>query len=131
MSRLTTVLALAAFAILVAACGNAAAGPATPVPSAGPSAGPSTPRVVADRLVFTTPTVTVAAGVAFDLVFENRESPLHNVTIARDASFDDKLFEGDVVSSQTVTYEIPALEAGTYAFRCDVHPNMVGTLQAE
>ena len=27
---------------------------------------------------------------------------------------------------ETVTYEVPALERGTYYFQCDVHPNMNG-----
>ncbi|MFM2194015.1 MAG: Cupredoxin-like domain, partial [Chloroflexota bacterium] len=28
----------------------------------------------------------------------------------------------------TRTYNVPALDAGTYAFICTVHPNMAGTL---
>lgn len=31
----------------------------------------------------------------------------------------------------TMLYEIPALERGEYFFRCDVHPDMIGTLVVE
>jgi hypothetical protein len=39
------------------------------------------------------------------------------------------LFVGEVFSGpDVVTYEVPALDAGTYFFRCDVHPTtMTGT----
>jgi plastocyanin len=30
-----------------------------------------------------------------------------------------------------ITYEVPALEAGTYTFICSVHPNMTGTVTVE
>jgi plastocyanin len=29
-----------------------------------------------------------------------------------------------------VMYDVPALDPGTYFFRCDVHPQMNGTLEA-
>jgi hypothetical protein len=29
-----------------------------------------------------------------------------------------------------VTYDVPALEAGSWFFRCDVHPDMKGTFVA-
>ena len=39
------------------------------------------------------------------------------------------MFKGDIVTGPTtVTYDVPALPAGTYTFTCTVHPNMTGTL---
>ena len=39
------------------------------------------------------------------------------------------VFEGEIFSgTDSRTYDVPALQAGTYAFACSVHPNMVGTL---
>ena len=40
------------------------------------------------------------------------------------------LFTGQPLAQpgQTVTYNVPALAAGTYTFICIVHPNMTGTL---
>jgi plastocyanin len=41
------------------------------------------------------------------------------------------LFEGEVVAGPTtVTYAVPALDPGEYAFVCDIHPEMTGTLVA-
>ena len=38
------------------------------------------------------------------------------------------LFVGKLVSRATIIYDVPALEPGTYFFRCDLHPDMRGTL---
>ena len=42
------------------------------------------------------------------------------------------LFTGELITGpDTITYKIPALEAGTYFFRCDVPTTMIGTLTVE
>ena len=41
------------------------------------------------------------------------------------------LFRGEIFSSGSKVYDVPALEAGTYFFRCDVHPDMTGTITAK
>ena len=39
------------------------------------------------------------------------------------------MFKGDIFNGPDKrTYNVPALEAGAYAFVCSVHPNMTGTL---
>ena len=53
----------------------------------------------------------------------------HNIVISDTAG--TKVFEGEIVSSQQVTYTVPALAAGSYPFICAVHPDMKGTLTAE
>ena len=54
----------------------------------------------------------------------------HNVAIYRDESAEESLFVGDLVDGPTTaTYDVPALDAGDYYFRCDVHPAMNGTLE--
>ena len=41
-------------------------------------------------------------------------------------------FRGEIVTGPTtIVYQVPALEAGAYAFVCTVHPNMVGTLTVQ
>jgi plastocyanin len=57
----------------------------------------------------------------------------HNFSLYVDASRTQELFTGDLVfPGDSVTYEIPALEAGAYLFACDIHPQeMTGVLVVE
>ena len=41
------------------------------------------------------------------------------------------VFKGEIVSGKKVTYQVPALAAGTYTFICEVHPDMKGTITAQ
>jgi plastocyanin len=38
---------------------------------------------------------------------------------------------GQIVTSATSDQVVPALKAGTYFFRCDVHHDMTGTIVAK
>lgn len=70
-----------------------------------------------------------SAGFALDFVNQDDGVP-HNVAIYRDDSAAESLFVGDLVEGPTtVTYDVPALDPGSYYFRCDVHPVMNGTLE--
>ena len=129
MKRLIATLALATVALAAAACAPANAAPGTPAPTV--AADPSSPVVVAKDLKFTTPDVTAPAGKAFALTFENQESAPHNVSIYTDSSASNRLFEGEIFSSGSRVYQVPALAAGTYFFRCDVHQEMTGTIVAK
>jgi len=89
-------------------------------------------EISAANLAFDPSELVVPADVAVDLVFENRESAPHNVAIYADASAGQALFVGEVFSGPgSRLYRLPALDAGTYFFRCDVHQEMTGTLVAE
>jgi plastocyanin/uncharacterized membrane protein len=79
---------------------------------------------------FVPDTLSAPADAAFDLVFTNDDDVQHNVAIYRDESAEESLFVGDLIVGQTVTYQVPALDPGTYFFRCDVHPQMNGPLEA-
>ena len=127
MKRLLTTVALAAVALAAAACGTTNAGqPAAPAASVDPNA----PAVVAKDLKFVTAEVKVPAGKPFGLSFSNQESAPHNVAIYTDSSASQALFKGDIFSSETRVYQVPALAPGSYFFRCDVHPDMTGTIVA-
>ena len=52
----------------------------------------------------------------------------HNVAIYKDATASEKISIGAIVSSSKADQVVPALAAGTYFFRCDVHTNMTGTI---
>lgn len=81
---------------------------------------------------FVPSSLTVSAGETIGLSFENEDEGVpHNVAVYEDDSAAQSLFVGDLVEGPTsVTYDVPALEPGEYYFRCDVHPQMNGTLEA-
>jgi nitrite reductase (NO-forming) len=85
--------------------------------------------ISAEGMAFDTDCLAAPAGTVFTIRFTNDDAGVpHNVSIYTDASARTPLFVGDLVSGpQTVTYHVPALDAGTYVFRCDVHPQMNGT----
>ena len=80
------------------------------------------------NIAFEQTTVTAPAGKAFQITFDNKDSGVpHNVAV-HDSSGAEK-FKGEIVTGPaTKTYDVPALDAGTYTFVCSVHPNMTGTL---
>ena len=128
MKRLIATLALATVALAAAACSTTnAGGPTAPAAPADPNA----PVVVAKDMQFATKDVQVPAGKAFQLTFTNNDGAPHNVAIYTDSSAATNLFRGEIFSSATKVEQVPALEAGTYFFRCDVHPDMQGTITAK
>jgi plastocyanin len=92
----------------------------------------ATVSLTATELAFNTDHLGVAAGEKFTMALDNRAAGVsHNVAIL--TSGGELLFKGDLVSGpQRVTYQVPALKAGTYDFLCQVHPQqMTGTLVAK
>ncbi len=81
-------------------------------------------RFVPDRL-------EAPAGEPFEVAFLNQDAGVeHNVAIYSDETAAESLFVGDLITgADSVTYEVPSIEAGSYYFRCDVHPIMDGTLE--
>jgi Cupredoxin-like domain len=86
----------------------------------------------ADDQRFDTELIEAPSDEPFELRFANLDEGVeHNVAIYRDDSAEEALFVGDLISGpETVTYDVSALEGGVYYFRCDVHPQMDGTLEA-
>ena len=98
----------------------------TPAPTAGPGGSPA-PTVsltlTARNLAFDKQSLEAPAGQAFGIEFENADTgTMHNFSIYTDDSATKSLYTGQLFSSGTQTESVPALEAGTYFFRCDVHP---------
>jgi len=127
MKRLTLTLGLLVLAAVTAACSTTSGAPPA---SAGP-VDPNAPIVVAQNNLFLPATVTVTAGKALDLTLDNKDSAPHNVAIYKDSSAAEKISIGEIVSSTKATQKVPALEKGQYFCRCDVHPEMKGTIVAE
>jgi len=122
----------------------APASPTASTPAGAPSASSSAPasassgdsgaagdtiQLTAQGIEFLTKELQAPAGKAFSIKFDNNDSGIsHNVDIL-DAN-NTSIFKGAIfpgVASQT--YQVAALNAGTYSFVCDVHPTiMTGTL---
>jgi plastocyanin len=80
---------------------------------------------------FATASLTAPANDQIQLVFDNQDDGVpHNVAIYTDDSASESLFVGDqIVGPDSVTYRVPALDPGSYYFRCDIHPVMDGSLE--
>lgn len=99
----------------------------------GGGGGGTSLEIVAVNLAFQPTSITVPAGKPFQIVFTNQDAGVqHNVQIFDNPDFTGTpLFSGDLVTGPgKATYDVPALDAGTYAFNCVVHPAMTGTMEA-
>jgi plastocyanin len=98
--------------------------------AAAPGCRPSTRvQVGASGDAFDTDCLAAPAGTAFKIVFDNRDTDMHNVAIYEGSK---NLFRGTIFGGpKTETYAVPALPAGTYKFQCDVHTFMNGTFKVE
>lgn len=125
-----------AVAVTVAACSGGGSGGGNPVsPPPGPGAGASTGNTVqaTPALNFTPGSVTIAAG---DSVVWSFGSVAHTVTFQQ-ATSNPGLY-GGAVSATNPPPDIPASQnasvarrftvAGTYNYRCSIHPEMQGTV---
>jgi plastocyanin len=90
--------------------------------------------VVAKDLAFDTDTITLPADTETTLTFDNEDpGTQHNIAIFSDDTYTPPaLFTGEIFAGpDTREYAIPPIPAGTYAFKCDVHPTMTGTVVVE
>jgi plastocyanin len=120
-------------------------GGASPTPTSTPAASPTSSgggsvaacqpsgtqlTIMTMNSAFDTGCLAAPAGKPFTITLDNMDPGIpHNVSIYTDDSAATALFTGDLVTGpDTITYEVGALEPGTYFFRCDVHPTtMTGT----
>ena len=89
--------------------------------------------LAAADIAFDPTSLTVPAAEPFTLRFHNQDADTqHNVDIFdNDAFTGEPVFAGEIVTGVTETdYPVPPLEPGPYFFRCVVHPNMTGEMEA-
>jgi plastocyanin len=106
----------------------AQAKPAEPTPGASPAAAV---QIAAKNAFFDKDSLEAPAGQPFAIEFDNLDGGVqHNVAIYEDDSAQDQLFVGEIFPGpEKRIYQVPALDADEYFFRCDVHPaTMTGTL---
>jgi plastocyanin len=119
---------LAAFALccalvlLSAACGG----------GGGSTAVNSTPssnlHITAKGLKFDQKTLVAVALAPTTVTMDNKDGIAHNFALYTDKNASSLIFRGDVGSDRKAyTYTFTAPSAGSYYFRCDVHPDMNGT----
>jgi plastocyanin len=128
-ARVAVVVSLAlALGSLLAACGGQST-----------SASPGATAVVTNGVVelhaadlaFDAVTIRAPAGEAFTIRLVNDDSAPHNVAVYEEEG-GAQIVIGDIIdASETVDTMVPALDAGTYYFRCDLHPAMEGTVIVE
>ena len=100
----------------------------------GGGGGGTTVQLVAKDLSFDTDQITLTAGAQATVELDNQDEGLpHNLAIYEDQSAETAIFQGDIVEGPSTTeYSFTAPDAGTYVFRCDVHPTqMTGTVVVE
>ncbi|MDQ3915540.1 MAG: cupredoxin domain-containing protein [Actinomycetota bacterium] len=123
---------LAIFLLQQSSDGEAdAGGGGSPGATAAPDGGPTT-AVVAEGTKFDVETITLAAGEPASIDFENKDALQHNIAIYEDESASAEIFKGEIIEGgDSTTYEFEAPQPGEYYFRCDVHPDMNGTVVSE
>jgi plastocyanin len=95
---------------------------AAPTPSAP---GETVIQLKASNLAFDKKALSAAANLPVNVQFDNADSGvLHNFALYVNASASQKVFAGELTTGPAVAnYKFTAPAAGTYYFRCDVHPD--------
>lgn len=125
MSKRRSLIGAVAFvALLGAACGGDDGGDAGGSAAGGDGGGGGSITLTAKDFAWDPGTLTAAAGSSIELV--NDDDAKHNLTI-EDAGVDE-----DVDGGASVTVDLGDVEAGSYEFVCEYHPDtMTGTLEVE
>ena len=113
--------AVACVALLGVACGGDDGGDTAGSGDAAAGGGGSV-TLTAAEFAWDPADLSVASGGSIELV--NEDDAKHNITV-EDAGIDE-----DVDPSATTTVDLADVEAGTYDFVCEYHPDtMTGTLE--
>lgn len=118
------VAAVAVVALLGAACGGAEGGATDGGDAAvgAEAAGGSSVTLTAAEFAWDPADLSAAAGASIELV--NEDDAKHNLTV-EGAGIDE-----DVDPNATTSVDLGGVEAGTYDFVCEYHPDtMTGTLE--
>jgi len=85
--------------------------------------------VTADDMAFDASVIQATAGEDFTLTLVNDDSAPHNWALYTEEG-GDTIVTGDVAEpGETVTVDVSGLDEGTYFFKCDIHPEMNGSVE--
>ncbi len=115
---------------MAAGC-SAAASPNQSVECVDPSGGVLT--LTAAATAFDAGCLALPAGEATTIRLVNDDFQPHDLAIYTDSSRTTQLWAaGDIADAgETLDYEVPALEPGSYYFLCTIHPGMNGSVVVE
>jgi plastocyanin len=133
-ARRAGIISLTMLALLLVACSPSGDGDTDGDGDGGGGGGTGTVTdgsvtITSIDLEFDVSTIEAPAGEEFNITYTNMESQPHNVAVYTEED-GDEIAVGDIITGPNVTTQlaVPALEPGTYYFRCDVHPEMEGQL---
>ena len=111
-------------------------GSGQPPPSGEPGGpvGDTVLQLAAVNILFDKSELQAPAGEGFRIEFDNQDAAVpHNVAIHEESPTGPEVWAGEIFPGpEKRTYDVPALDAGTYGFVCTVHPTtMTGTLTVE
>lgn len=107
--------------LALAACSSSASTAPSAGASAEPSAAASAPAAGGTDVTIENSTLPeVSAAVGDTVTWTNADSLPHTVTA------DDGSFDGDVAAGGTFSQAFAT--AGTFAYHCEIHPSMTGTI---
>jgi plastocyanin len=121
-------IGVAVLTLLATACGGGSKAGSTPSGGGAPCKPTGTiEHITAKNISFSTKCLAAPAGQAFVINFENQDAGTsHTFSIYTDSSASTTLFKGDIVVGPVQhTYHVSPLMAGTYFFRCDIHPEQM------
>lgn len=81
-------------------------------------------QILAKDIEFDPKCLAAEARIPFTITLDNQDEGIpHNISISTDAEWTDVLYTSETFNGiESRTFDVPALDAGTYFFRCDVHP---------
>ena len=90
--------------------------------------------LVAKSIAFNKTSIAVPKSARVNVNFDNQDNGVpHNFAVYKTAEAKENFFKGDIIKGPSkITYVFTAPDtAGTYFFRCDVHPMMNGDFIVE
>ena len=88
-------------------------------------------EITAADLAFDASTIEATAGEDFTITLVNDDSAPHNISIYSEEGGDEIVLGDTAEAGESVTVDVSGLEAGTYYFQCDIHPDMNGSVVVE